>query len=248
MGADLSGRTLTPSPSRHGFDSLLRDLVEALFFATILALFTRTFLFQAFEIPSASMEENLLIGDHILVNKFVYGPAPSWLERALLPVRSVERGAVVVFRYPEDPSRDFVKRCVALAGDEVEIESGVLSLDGRGIDERAYVFHDPEAQGDPFARYESRPLGDFGPFRVPQGSYFCLGDNRENSHDSRAWGPVPAELVRGRALLVYWSRGDASRPSGAPPTDFRGRLERVAQYSRDLLFSTRWQRTFRLVR
>jgi signal peptidase I len=235
---------LSSSESWAGFGTLSRDLVEALLFSIVLALFTRTFLFQAFEIPSPSMEGNLLVGDHILVNKFVYGPAPTRIERTLLPVRSVARGDVVVFRYPVDPSRDFIKRCVALGGDHVEISNRRLWLNGRALDESAYVFHDDEAQGDPFARYESRPLGDFGPFSVPRGSYFCLGDNRENSHDSRAWGPVLSELVRGRALLIYWSRGASLEEEEITLTRGSRGLRRV----QELATSTRWGRTFRLVR
>lgn len=178
------------------------------------------------------MEQNLLVGDHILVNKFVFAPAPTRFERALLPVRPVARGDVVVFRYPVDPARDFIKRCVALGGNEVEITRGNLILDGRAVDESGYVFHDSTAEGDPFAHYESRPQGDFGPFSVPSDSYFCLGDNRENSHDSRAWGPVPADHVRGRAVLIYWSWESTSNASRA----------------RSLIGSTRWGRTFRWVR
>ena len=121
--------------------STLREYLEALLVAVIFAVFVRTFVFQAFKIPSASMADNLLVGDHILVNKFVYGATASRWEELLLPVRDIERGDVVVFRYPENPRRDFVKRCVGLPGEQVELIDKVLHVDGRRADEGGYVHH-----------------------------------------------------------------------------------------------------------
>ncbi len=239
--------------------SRLREVAEAFVVAVVLALFVRTWIFQAFEIPSGSMEQNLLVGDHILVNKFIYGPAAFPLERELLPERPVRRGDIVVFKFPQDPERDFIKRCVGMPGDRIELVDKVLQVDRRPVDESGYTFYtDPITYpGSPFIPAHYRARDNFGPYEVPAGHYFCLGDNRDNSHDSRFWGPVPVEYLKGRALLVYWSvagrGGNGAAVSGPGP----GRLEagstrpwwrRLADRARELGEDTRWRRTFRLVR
>jgi signal peptidase I len=177
----------------------------------LLALFTRCFLVQAFRIPTVSMEPGLRVGDHMLVNKFVFAPARWEWERRLLPLRDPRRGDVVVFRFPRDPQRDFVKRVVAQPGDEVAMLGKRLSVDGVLPAESGYVRHsDARTYPDslvlgPFARRDN-----LAPFRVPPETVFVLGDNRDRSEDSRFWGPVPRRYVRGRALLVYWaSRADS---------------------------------------
>lgn len=227
--------------------SVYREYLEALLIAVIFATFARTYVVQAFKIPTGSMEENLLVGDHILVNKFIYGPATGDLERALLPQREIRRGDVVVFKYPDDPRRDFIKRCVGLPGDEVEIVDKELWINGLRVEDDSYTYHTEERV---FSR--SRYLApdysrrdNFGPYVVPPDSYFCLGDNRDNSRDSRFWQntTVPREYVKGRAVLVYWSFDPGyagSRPGGGP-----GRLARVF---RNILPGTRWERTGRVVR
>jgi signal peptidase I len=233
-------------PAQGDHRPLLREYLEALLIAIIFATFARTYVVQAFKIPSGSMEENLLIGDHILVNKFVYGPA-SGLERTLLPERRVRRGDVVVFKYPKDPARDFIKRCVGLPGDRIEIVDKVLFVNGRRVDDASYTYHT-----DPIV-YPRLPEGvaavhhidNFGPYTVPAASYFCMGDNRDNSNDSRYWGPVPAAYVKGRALLVYWSFAGAGE---LPPTTWLGRLEQLGRVVRHFFGGTRWSRTLRIVR
>ncbi|HEY7864163.1 MAG TPA: signal peptidase I [Thermoanaerobaculia bacterium] len=165
----------------------LREFLEAAIAAAILALFVRTFLVQAWAVPSPSMEDTLLVGDQILINRYVFGPRAGG---ALGPNRALRRGDVVVFRHPEDPRRDVVKRVAALPGETVEIAAGRLIVDG-------------EARPLPPS---ARPAAEsYGPLRVPAGSFFALGDNQADSGDSRRFGPVPLESVRGRALLVYWS-------------------------------------------
>jgi signal peptidase I len=185
--------------------SVVREYFETIVVAVILALFMRTFVVQAFKIPTGSMEPNLLIGDHLLVNKFVFAPTLSSAERALLPAADIRRGDIVVFKYPEDPERDFIKRVIGLPGETLELRERRILVNGRAIDE-------------PYAHYLTRPQGftgvdgasddvrvRYGPVVVPAGSVFVMGDNRDNSQDSRYWGFLPKENIKGKALLIYWS-------------------------------------------
>jgi len=226
--------------------SLAREYLEALLIAVVFATFARTWIVQAFKIPSGSMEQNLLIGDHILVNKFVYGPTASEIERTLLPVRDIRRGDIVVFKFPEDPTRDFIKRCMALPGDTLASEDKVLSINGKEVDDSGYVFHtDPEilSRRDYFERGGARDT--FGPQVIPQGHYFCMGDNRDNSNDSRFWGPVPRENVKGRAFMIYWSY-DSDEPYEWPGVT--NKLRQIGRMALNFFTKTRWERTFRVVR
>ena len=185
--------------------SVVREYFETIVVAVILALFMRTFVVQAFKIPTGSMEPNLLIGDHLLVNKFVFAPTLSSAERTLLPATDIRRGDIVVFKYPEDPERDFIKRVIGLPGETLELRDRRILVNGRAIDE-------------PYAHYLPRPQGftgvdgasddvrvRYGPVVVPAGSVFVMGDNRDNSQDSRYWGFLPKENIKGKALLIYWS-------------------------------------------
>jgi signal peptidase I len=182
--------------------STVREYFESLVVAVVLALFVRTFGFQAFKIPTGSMEPNLLVGDHLLVNKFVFAPVLTGLESALLPRRDVRRGEVLVFKFPEDPERDFIKRVIGLPGETIELRNRTIFINGAAVEE-------------PYAHYELPPAeegeenGDvrrkYGPVTVPPGHYFMMGDNRDDSQDSRYWGFLPAAYVKGRALFIYWS-------------------------------------------
>jgi signal peptidase I len=216
--------------------SLAREYLEALLIAVVFATFARTWIVQAFKIPSGSMEQNLLIGDHILVNKFVYGPTATELERMLLPVREVRRGDIVVFKYPKDVTRDFIKRCMASPADTIASKDKVLFINGKEVDDSGYVFHtDPEVLSRQGYYQPNLVRDNFGPLVVPEGEYFCMGDNRDNSNDSRFWGPVPRDNVKGRAFMIYWSY-DSDEPYEWPglPGNF--------------FTKTRWERTFRVVR
>lgn len=231
--------------ARPAEPALSRSLLEALLFALVLAVFARTWVVQAFKIPTGSMVDNLLVGDHILVNKFIYGPTVHPLEEALLPIRTPRRGDVVVFKYPEDPGRDFVKRFLGLPGEEVDLRDKRLFVDGEPIDESGYVRHvdetvypDYRVPGESYEYYRTRD--QLGPLEVPPAHYFGLGDNRDNSHDSRYWGPIPAEFVKGRALLVYWSVIGEEHPERG----FR-EGEGLVQWLRR---TSRWSRVFSLVR
>ncbi len=168
--------------------------------ALILALFIRTFVVQAFKIPSGSMEPTLEIGDHILVNKFLYGikiPFTSW---NLLPFQNPKRGDVVVFIYPLDRDKDFIKRVVGVAGDTVRIVNKKLYLNGAEVTDRHAVYKE-----DTIFPGEMQKRDNFGPITVPPGMIFVLGDNRDRSLDSRFWGFVPLNDVRGKAFIIYWS-------------------------------------------
>jgi signal peptidase I len=236
MGPDVQGgpvggpRTAAPAVP-------VRERVDPLVAAVIFALFARTFLFQAFAVPSPSMEKNILTGDRVLVNKFIYAPERPPLIARLLPVRDVRRGDVVIFKYPGDPRRDFVKRVVALPGETVAIRNKRVFIDGRLLEEPYAFWSDDRVwPNDPGVPEERRRRDQLAPRRVPDGSCFVLGDNRDDSHDSRFFGPVPFSDVTGRALFVYWSL--APRPSVSP----------IGRRPLDLLARTRWDRTFRLVR
>ena len=215
-----------------GTRSLLREYLEVLLITLIFAVFARTYAVQAFKIPTGSMKENLLIGDHILVNKFVYGRSSSALESMLLPNRPVRRGDVVVFKFPEKPERDFIKRVIGLPGETVEIRNKQVYIDGEALDEdeqicrkdehdamvcedadpsdggpyKVFFLRAPRPPGDPEFGLHAGATGDnYGPQVVPEGELLVLGDNRDNSRDSRYWGFLPVDQVKGRALLVYWS-------------------------------------------
>lgn len=183
--------------------SVVREYTESLIIAVVLALFVRTFVFQAFKIPTGSMEPNLLIGDHLIVNKMIFAPSATPVERAMLPTREVRRGDVVVFKYPEEPERDFIKRVIGLPGDRLELRSKVLYINDQPLQED-YAHYASPATADAFGA--SGDLREsYGPVTVPQGQYFMMGDNRDNSEDSRYWGFLPASYVKGNALFIYFS-------------------------------------------
>jgi signal peptidase I len=180
--------------------SIVKEYAETIIIAILIALFIRTFLVQAFKIPSGSMKETLLIGDHILVNKFIYGIKIPFLRKTLVPLSDPERGDVVVFIYPIDRSKDFIKRVVGVAGDTIEIKdktifiNGAPSNDGHGVYKDNLIY--PRSM---------QPRDNFGPVTVPEGSLFVMGDNRDQSLDSRFWGFVNLKDVLGKAFIIYWS-------------------------------------------
>jgi len=175
---------------------VLLEYVEALAVALILALVIRTFVVQAFKIPSGSMLETLQIGDHLLVNKFIYGVKMPFSGDILYHVDDPQHGDIVVFEFPEDPDKDFIKRIIGVPGDVIEIKDKAVYRNGEKLDE-PYVRHaDPNIV----------PRRDnFGPITVPEGKYFVMGDNREESYDSRFWGYVDREKIKGKAWVIYWS-------------------------------------------
>ena len=224
--------------------SLLREYLEALLIAVIFATFARTWVVQAFKIPSGSMEKNLLIGDHILVNKFIYGPTRFPWEEALLPIRKPRHGDVVVFKYPQDETRDFIKRCMGLPGDTLKMIGKDLYVNGRLVHDSSFTYYaDDTYPRDLFPR---RARENFGPKTVGPDSYFCMGDNRDNSNDSRYWGTVPRSLLKGRAFVVYWSFASDDERIDWP--GYEGKLRQLGRVALNFFAQTRWDRTFRIVR
>ncbi len=180
--------------------STFREYAEAILMALLLALFIRTFIVQAFKIPSGSMIPTLAIGDHILVNKLSYGIRIPFLEKYLVDFGTPARGDVIVFIYPEDRSKDFIKRVIGVAGDTVEVRNKKVYINGKAVEDSHAHFegYDPQLGGT--------VNGDnYGPKVVPAGHIFVMGDNRDRSYDSRFWGYVPLSDVRGKAFLIYWS-------------------------------------------
>ena len=216
--------------------STAREYFESIVIAVILALFVRTWVVQAFKIPSGSMEQNLLIGDHLLVNKFVHAPTVSELERTLLPIGDVQRGDVLVFKYPEDPTRDFIKRTIGLPGETIELRQSRVFIDGQPIEEPYLDLMRPGGKVAADIR------GEFGPRIVPEGHLFMMGDNRGDSQDSRYWGPLPIEYVKGRAFVLYWSY--ESESDFYADVGFGATLRRLASGVTHFFTRTRYERLF----
>ncbi len=245
----------------------LRDTFESLVVTVILAVFGTTFVVQAFKIPTGSMENTLLIGDHLLVNKFCFADQPGWL-RHILPYRRIRRGEVLVFKYPgkeqgEEPGTHFVKRVIGLPGDRVRIVNHVAYVNGVAM-QGAYVRLDyppsVATAGDnfPLPPGEALPTSTVkwmdteqnyiknGAIVVPPGHFFVMGDNRENSWDSRYWGFVPRKLITGRPLLIYWSY--ETPPGTYLLTSLSDRISQLGSIVVHFFTRTRWRRTFKIVR
>ncbi|MEM9554815.1 MAG: signal peptidase I [Acidobacteriota bacterium] len=230
--------------------SLFREYFEALLIAGIFLGFTNTFVVKTFYIPSGSMKETLLIGDHLFVNRFIYGLSPTAVERTVMPVREIRRGDIVIFRSPESPTTDLVKRCIGLPGDRIRMERKTLYVNGEEVDDSAFTQHTDERvfsdQPSPFYGAQVRKRDNISEFTVPEGEFFFLGDNRDESYDSRFWGTVPRHYLKGRALMIYWSY-EGETPDG----EWHGWGQKLGQLARtagSFFSETRWDRTFHLVR
>ncbi len=236
--------------------------VQSLLVTVVIAVFVITFIVQAFQIPSESMENTLLIGDYLLVDKAHFGPAGIW--NWLMPYDKIKRGDIIVFRYPVNPAQHFVKRVIGVPGDHIRIVNKQVLVNGRSVNE-PYVIHNqfgmvpfrddfpngdigPEHLGGTWTR-ELERLTEDGQLIVPENCYFAMGDNRDESYDSRYWGFVPRENIVGRPLLIYWSvrqRNPADiyadpQPPGDKLTDLVTGIKRE-------WFAMRWHRMFTLVR
>lgn len=245
-----------PAPqSRHivtGFSADLISSAQSLTGTVVIAIFVITFIVQAFQIPSESMENTLLVGDYLLVNKLCYGGGG--MGDFLMPYQEIARGDVIVFHYPVDPREHFVKRVIGLPGDRLRMVNKTVLINGKPLAEPYVRFIEPPNNvfRDNFPRVDvpvfnmegkwwlqMRKLVEDGQLIVPEGSYFVMGDNRDDSQDSRYWGFVPRENIIGRPLLIYWSIKTQDPPS-AQSYRFAYAVTHVFQ-------NTRWHRTFRLI-
>ncbi|MEW6264429.1 MAG: signal peptidase I [Thermodesulfobacteriota bacterium] len=197
--ANTNGRAATKTKST------LREYAEAIGLAVLLALFIRTFVVQAFKIPSGSMLPTLQIGDHILVVKSIYGVRLPFINKVLIPVKEPQRDDVIVFIYPVDPDKDFIKRVVGVPGDKIEVRNKKLYLNDQPVKNDHGFYEDPELYPTTV-----KPRDDFGPVKIPPHKLFVMGDNRDHSYDSRFWGFVDYDAVKGKAWFIYWS-WDADR-------------------------------------
>lgn len=270
--AQIADAEISPAPALHepepecaeeAHQTTLREYIESLLVTIILALFGTSFVLQAFKIPSQSMEPTLLIGDHLLVNKFIFGGHGAWYEK-LLPYRDIRRGDVIVFKFPFDDHPHYVKRVIGIPGDLVKIADQQVFVNGSVINE-PYVVHDPQATYDPFSdtfpptgphflRRLVRPewaddilnhvKGD--ELVVPQGKYFVMGDNRDRSWDSRYWGFVDRGAVMGAPVIIYWSVDSPDDTS--EEQSMEQRIRDVGTTVFHLKSRTRWARMFHEVR
>jgi signal peptidase I len=223
--------------------SLARDYYETIVTCVIFVLFARTFVFQQSKIPTGSMIPTLLIGDYIMVNKFVYAPATGVpilgsLERTLFPIRDVKRLDIVVFKFPEEPEKDYIKRVIGLPGETIEIRARQVYIDGRPLDESYKVHRN--------LRVTNIDQDDYPATRIPDNSYFCMGDNRDNSRDSRSWGFVPRDYIKGRAFMIWWSY-DEDRDAYLK-TSVADRLEGIWEKVSHFFTRSRWERSFQIIR
>jgi len=202
--------------------SKIWEWIKSLIVAACCVFFIKYFVIQNFKVPTGSMEKTILVGDFLFANKFIYGVKLPRIEKRFLKIREPRRGDVVVFRYPLEPRKAYIKRCIGTPGDTIEIRNKVVYVNGAPLVEN-YVTHRDRTvypalessggnahyqklwQDRGFARAGGRVRDSFGPIEVPESSYFMLGDNRDNSLDSRFWGPVQEELILGKALFLYWS-------------------------------------------
>jgi signal peptidase I len=238
--------------------STAREYFESLTITVILALFGTTFIVQAFKIPTPSMADNLLVGDHLLVNKFAFG-APGSLVDSVLPLEQIHRGDIIVFKFPRNLSQHFVKRVIGLPGDHIRVHDDTVYVNGNALME-PYKNMTPNFQREDFpppagavSRYQYEGVDNwYEQFRdrnevvVPADHVFAMGDNRDNSLDSRYWGFVSKGLIVGKPVVIYWSYdtdSDAYRQ-----TEVRDRIHQAGDLLKNFFSKTRWSRTFRIIK
>lgn len=233
-------------PEDHAKKSLVREYAEALAIAFVLALVIKFFLFQAFSIPSGSMEKTLLIGDYLLVNKLSYGVRNPLDNKVIIPIDQPQRGDVVVFIFPQDPSKDYIKRVIGLPGNTVQVINKQVLINGKPYETPQAHYEDPLIIPAPRSPVESA-RDNFGPVVVPPKSYFVMGDNRDRSYDSRFWGFVPMDNLRGKAMIIYFSWA-GNHHDGFFPALMGGVGGLVHKFAwNGLQFRMRWDRLGRVI-
>ena len=264
-GNEQAGASVAPGSQEHArhTHATFAEYLESLLVTVLLALFATTFIVQAFKIPSPSMERTLLVGDHLLVNKFIFGGTGAWYEK-LLPYRPLQRGDIIVFKFPYADHQHFVKRVIGLPGDHLKMVDQEVYVNGKVLTE-PYVVHDPTVNYDPLNYSFPPPAAQFlmsgvqpewahdmhnyiqgSEIVVPPGKYFAMGDNRDRSLDSRFWGFVDRSAIMGRPLFIYWSI-DATTADYSGDTSFLKRLGGVLDTIIHLPQRTRWSRMLRAV-
>jgi signal peptidase I len=186
--------------SKEKVKSKVQEYIEAVIIAILIAVVIRTFIIQAYKIPSRSMVPTLLVGDHLLVNKFIYGVKIPYFRKTLIPITDPQRGDIVVFIYPNDRSKDFIKRVIGVGGDKIEIRNKMILINEKQYTDTYGIYSDKR-----IFLSSMQPRDNYGPVVVPQGSLFVMGDNRDESADSRFWGFVDLKDVEGKAFIIYWS-------------------------------------------
>jgi signal peptidase I len=229
---------MTPDDAPKG---VVRDYFETIVTCVIFVMFARTWVFQQSKIPTGSMIPTLLIGDYIMVNKFAYAPTSTvlpGLERALLPLRQVHRGDIVVFKFPEEPEKDYIKRVIGLPGETIEVRNRQVYINGQALEEKYKIHKNP--------RGLNFDQDDYAATQIPDNALFCMGDNRDNSRDSRAWGFVPRDYLKGRAFIIWWSY-EEDRDAWQKPA-MSDRLSGIWSKITHFFTRSRWERTFQIIR
>lgn len=223
--------------------SVFREYFELIVETAVFVFFVMTFIVQAFQIPTGSMEKTLLVGDFLLVNKFAYAETILTLEEKILPRKKIEHNDIVVFKYPEELSKDFVKRVIALGGDKIEIKDKQVYINDEPVREDFKVHSDNQVfTKNEYYQYDDYIRDNFGPLEVPEGFCFVMGDNRDNSMDSRYWSFLPLSYIKGRPWLLYFSY-EAERDAYLK-TSLRERLDKLVRF----IPKARWKRMLKIVR
>jgi len=223
--------------------SVFREYFELIAETAVFVFFVMTFVVQAFQIPTGSMEPTLLVGDFLLVNKFVYDNGTPALDRAVLPRREIKRGDIIVFKYPNELSKDYVKRVIGLPGEKLEIRNKQVYINDQPLAEPYKVHSDSQVYAkNGYYNYEDTIRDNFGPITIPSGHLFGMGDNRDQSSDSRYWGFIPLSYVKGRPWLIYFSY-EAERDAYLK-TSVRDRLKKLVQF----IPKARWNRMLKIIR
>jgi signal peptidase I len=222
--------------------SVFREYFELIAETAVFVFFVMTFVVQAFQIPTGSMEPTLLIGDFLLVNKLVYASTASSIEEKILPRKAIRRQDIVVFKWPNDLTKDFVKRVIGLPGEKIEIKNKQVFVNDKPLDEKYKVHNDSQIiSKNDYYHYDDTIRDNFGPVTVPAGHIFVMGDNRDNSADSRYWGFLPLTYIKGRPWMIYFSY--RAERDAYLKTSLKDRLKKLVNF----LPKARWRRVLKVI-